>query len=82
MANKKKSRQKPYWERAYLGHAYWKGKQKLGKVTLQRGDAATQKGKYQWEAAGRAGYSEVLHKAKAAVEHAVAAADRQLDLFQ
>ena len=40
VAKKNKSRQKPYWERAYLGHAYWKGKQKLGKVSLLKGDPA------------------------------------------
>jgi hypothetical protein len=81
VAKKKKSRQKPYWERAYLGHAYWKGKQKLGKVSLLKGDPAALKGKYRWEAAGRAGFSDALRNAKAAVENAVAAADRQLDLF-
>jgi hypothetical protein len=70
---------KPFWERAYRGHAYWLGKKKLGRVTLLSGNP---KGKYQWEAAGRAGYSEDLGKAKAAVELAVLAADKQLDLFQ
>jgi hypothetical protein len=70
---------KPFWERAYRGHAYWLGKKKLGRVTLL---SANPKGKYHWEAAGRAGYSEDLVKAKAAVELAVLSADRQLDLFQ
>ena len=74
----KKKKAKPFWERAYKGHAYWLGKAKLGKVTLA--DAA--KGKYYWEAAGRAGYSDVLDKAKAAVELAVSTADKQMDLFQ
>jgi hypothetical protein len=67
---------KPFWERAYKGHAYWLGKTKLGKVTLQ------DKGRYGWEAAGRAGFSDDLEKAKAAVEYAVLAADKQLDLFK
>ncbi|MDQ5847378.1 MAG: hypothetical protein M3544_00215 [Pseudomonadota bacterium] len=79
MATKKKSKQKPYWERAYRGHAFWKGKLKLGRVTLL---SANPKGRYHWEAAGRAGYSEDLAKAKAAVELAVLSADKQLDLFQ
>ena len=74
-----KKKNKPFWERAYKGHAYWKGKQKLGRVTLLNGDS---RGKYHWEAAGRAGYADVLEKAKSAVEHAVAAADKQLDLFR
>ena len=74
----KKKKAKPLWERAYRGHAYWLGKAKLGKVTL----LSDAKGKYYWEAAGRAGYSDELDKAKAAVELAVSAADKQLDLFQ
>ena len=76
MAKKKKA--KPMWERAYKGHAYWLGKTKLGKVTL----LGESKGKYRWEAGGRAGYSDELEKAKAAVELAVFNADTQPDLFQ
>ena len=77
MAAKKKSRQKPKpaWERAYKGHVLWLGKAKLGKVTLSA------KGRYAWQAGGRAGTSEDLDKAKRAVEMAVAMADKQLDLF-
>jgi hypothetical protein len=67
---------KPFWERAYKGHAYWLGKAKLGKVTL------AEKGRYTWEAGGRAGASEDLEKAKKAVELAAAMADQQLDLFK
>ena len=67
---------KPFWERAYKGHAYWLGKAKLGKVTL------AEKGRYTWEAGGRAGASEDLEKAKKAVELAAAIADKQLDLFK
>ena len=76
MANKKK-KAKPFWERAYKGHAYWLGKTKLGKVTL----LSDVHGRYHWEAAGRAGYVDDLDKAKAAVELAVFNADKQLDLF-
>jgi len=71
-----KKKPKPFWERAYKGHAYWLGKQKLGKVTLMESNH------YAWEAAGRAGASEDLEKAKKAVELAVAMADKQLDLFR
>ena len=67
---------KPFWERAYKGHAYWLGKAKLGRVTL------AEKGRYTWEAGGRAGASEDLEKAKKAVELAAAMADKQLDLFK
>ena len=66
---------KPFWERAYKGHVLWLGKQKLGKVTLAA------QGRYTWEAAGKAGASDELEKAKKAVELAVAMADKQLDLF-
>ena len=75
MATKKKSKQKPAWERAYKGHVLWLGKAKLGKVSL------VDRNKYSWEAAGRAGVAEDLDKAKKAVELAVAVADKQLDLF-
>ena len=67
---------KPFWERAYRGHAFWLGKTRLGKVTL------AEKGKYTWEAAGRAGEAEELEKAKKAVEQAVLLADKQMDLFR
>ena len=73
---RKKKAPKPFWERAYNGHALWQGKQKLGKVTLVK------HGGYQWEAAGRTGRAETLSKAKSAVELAVVMADRQLPLFE
>ena len=73
MAKKKKA--KPFWERAYKGHALWLGKTKLGKVTL------ADKNRYTWQAAGRAGAAEDLEKAKKAVELAVLMAEKQLDLF-
>jgi hypothetical protein len=81
-SKKKAPKQKPYWERAYLGHAYWLGKKKLGKVTLLVAHNVDPKGKYQWEAAGRAGFADELDKAKAAVELAVSTAAKQLDLFK
>ena len=74
MATKKK-KAKPFWERAYKGHAFWLGKTKLGKVTL------AEKDRYTWEAAGRAGEAADLDKAKKAVEMAVLIADKQMDLF-
>ena len=75
MAAKKKTKNTPFWERAYQGHAYWLGKTKLGKVTLAG------ENHYEWQAAGRAGTSEDLESAKTAVELAIAMADKQLDLF-
>jgi hypothetical protein len=73
-----KKKNKPVWERAYKGHVLWLGKQKLGKVSLN----TDPKGKYCWEAGGRAGLSDDLDKAKAAVEFAVMTADKQMDLFK
>ena len=73
---KKKPRISPVWERAYKGHVLWSGKTKLGKVTL------ADRQRYTWEAAGRAGESSDLEKAKQAVELAVWTADKQLDLFK
>ncbi len=75
MKKKTKQRQKPFWERGYMGHAYWLGKQKLGKVTL------VAQGRYDWEAAGKRGHVDTLERAKSAVELAVAMADKQLSLF-
>ena len=66
---------KPFWERAYKGHAFWLGKTKLGRVTL------AEKDRYTWEAAGRAGEAADLDKAKKAVEMAVLIAAKQMDLF-
>ena len=76
MATKKKSKQRPVWERAYKGHVLWLGKRKLGKVSLE------ERGRYRWEGGGRAGFADELAKAKAAVELAASAADKQLDLFK
>jgi hypothetical protein len=73
----KKKKVKPFWERAYKGHAFWLGKTKLGRVTL----LSDGKGKYHWEAGARVGYADELEKAKAAVELAVLNADKQMDLF-
>jgi hypothetical protein len=72
----KAKKKKPVWERAYKGHVLWLGKAKLGRVTL------ADRARYTWEAAGRAGASDDLAKAKQAVELAVAMADKQLDLFR
>ena len=78
----KKKKQKPVWERAYQGHVLWLGKQKLGKVTLLVAHNLDPRGKYRWDAGGRAGFADELAKAKSAVELAAHAADKQLDLFK
>ena len=60
----------------------WSGKQKLGKVTLLVARDPDPRGKYKWEAGGRAGFSDELAKAKRAVELAASTADKQMDLFR
>ena len=70
-----RKRPKPAWERAYKGHVLWLGRQKLGKVSLA-GES-----RYTWEAAGKAGTTDDLDKAKKAVELAVLIAGKQRDLF-
>ena len=72
----RKKKNTPVWERAYKGHVLWSGKTKLGKVTL------ADKQRYAWQAAGRAGETDDLEKAKKAVELAVMIGDKQLDLFR
>jgi hypothetical protein len=66
---------KPAWERAYRGHVLWLGRQKLGKVSLAG------EGRYTWDAAGKAGATDDLDKAKQAVELAVLISGKQRDLF-
>src|SRR5258706_11934018 len=73
--SKKSKKQKPFWERAYQGHAYWLGKGKLGKVT------PAGKNHYEWTAARRGGSTEDPHTAKKTVELPIAMARQQLDLF-
>jgi len=70
-----RAKAKPFWERAYKGHVLWLGKKKLGKVSL------ASEGRYTWEAAGKAGATDDLDRAKKAVELAVVLADKQRDLF-
>jgi len=76
-----KRQPKPYWERAFRGHAYWQGKAKLGRVTLDAERISGEPGRYGWEAAGKIGRAETLQNAKDAVELAVAMSDKQLPLF-
>jgi hypothetical protein len=66
---------------AFMGLVLWLGKRKLGKVTLLVAHNLDPRGKYKWEAGGRAGFSDELTKAKAAAEQAASTADKQLDLF-
>src|SRR5260221_11378365 len=74
--SKKSKKQKPFWERAYQGHAYWLGKGKLGKVTLAG------KNHYEWTAAGPGGSTEDPDNAKKTGEPALWMAHNHPELFK
>jgi hypothetical protein len=79
-APKRKSpRAKPFWERGYNSHGYWRGKNKLGSVKL--GPKDEWDGVYRWQAGNFAGEASTLAEAKQAVEQAVLVGASQLGLF-
>ena len=55
----KKVRQ-AYWERGYLSHGYWLGKERLGLVRL--GPKKEWDGVYRWQAGSHAGESATLEE--------------------
>src|SRR5258708_32308384 len=73
--SKKSKKQKPFWERAYQGHAYWLGKVKLGKVT------PAGKNHYETTPARRGGRTPGHDTATKAVQPALRAAGKQRGLF-
>ena len=74
----KKARQ-AFWERGYLSHSYWYGKERLGIVEL--GPKKDWDGIYRWRAGDHAGESASLEEAKRAVEQAALTGASQLNLF-
>lgn len=77
---RKPSRQsRPFWERGYFSHVYWKRDQKLGTVKL--GPKGEWDGTYRWEAGNHAGEATTLEAAKRAVEQAVDFGASQMGLF-
>ena len=68
-----------FWERGYMSHGYWLGKQKLGSVAL--GKKGARDGNYRWQAGNHAGEAMTLEEAKRAVEEAVLVGASQLPLF-
>jgi len=70
---------RPFWERGYRSHGYWRGKEKLGGVTIERGTSPERK--YRWQAGTHAGHAATLRDAKRAVESVVLFGMRQLPLF-
>ena len=79
MARRSKKAKQAIWERGYLSHGYWRGKQKLGSVTL--GKKEEWDGIYRWQAGSHAGEAATLEEAKSAVEQAVLVGASQLPLF-
>jgi hypothetical protein len=76
---RKRSRKQAFWERGYLSHGYWLGKERLGLVKL--GPRKEWDGVYRWQAGHYVGEATTLEGAKRAVEQAVLVGARQLALF-
>ena len=70
---------RPFWERGYFSHSYWKRGKKLGTVKL--GPKGEWDGVYRWEAGHHIGESNNLATAKRAVEQAVDFGASQMGLF-
>ena len=79
MVKKNTKKMKPFWERGYQSHGYWRGKERLG--TVQLGERAEWDGIYRWQAGTRAGEASTLAEAKRAVEEQVLSLASQLSLF-
>src|SRR5262249_19574782 len=74
----KKAKQ-AFWERGYLSHSYWYGKERLGTVEL--GAKKDWDGVYRWRSGNHAGEAGSLEEAKRAVEQAALIGASQLKLF-
>src|SRR5258708_35426273 len=61
----KKARQ-AFWERGYLAHGYWLGKERVGQVKL--GPKKEWDGIYRWQAGNHSGGAATLEAAKLPVE--------------
>jgi hypothetical protein len=69
----------PVWERGYMSHVYWLGKQKLGRVWIQPADFDGKK--YAWQSFTKTAVAATLAEAKRAVEAVARAERKQLSLF-
>ncbi len=78
-AARKSNKPKPFWERGYLSHGYWRGNERLG--TVQLGERGDWDGIYRWQAGHHAGEAKTLAEAKRAVEATVEFGASQLGLF-
>jgi len=73
---RRNSKIKPFWERGYDTHGYWRGNEKIGWVALE-----DKGGLYRWQAGSRAGLAKTLIEAKRAVEQTLLSLASQLSLF-
>ena len=73
----KRSKQRPYWERAYENHGYWRGNDKIGWAS--RGPGGD--GGYRWQTGPPTASGNTLDEAKPKVELAVEHGASQLGLF-
>jgi hypothetical protein len=81
MAKRRKARKpRPFWERGFLSHGYWLGKERLGVVSL--GPRGEWDGIYRWQAGSSEGKAKTLREAKQAVEQSVLVGANQLQLFE
>ena len=76
---RRRSKAKPVWERGYLSHGLWIGKNRMGVVRIDKD--ARPEAKYRWEAGTLTGRAAALNEAKRAVEQAVLMGAMQLPLF-
>ena len=74
---RQRSKQRPYWERAYENHGYWRGNDKIGWASL----GPDGEGFYRWQTGTHSGSCKTLDEAKRMVEQAVAHGASQLGLF-
>src|SRR2546429_9988374 len=74
----KKAKQ-AFWERGYLAHGYWFGKERLGQVTL--GPKKEWDGIYRWRAGTNSGETATRGDAKAPAERAYSNGGTPLVLF-
>ncbi len=79
MPKRSKKAKQAFWERGYLSHGYWLGKERLGTVKL--GPKKEWDGIYRWQAGSHTGEAVTLEDAKRAVEQAVLVGVSQLPLF-
>jgi hypothetical protein len=69
----------PVWERAYRGHGYWRGQERVGVVRLDA--ALCDAPRYVWEVGHSVGRELSLERAKRAVERRFVLDQYQLSLF-